>query len=140
MTIQELQKEYVHDLVMLNGWFSQYEFLIELAGAMEVMEDNDKCEFTRLKGCQTNAWLVYEYDDGKLYFQADSDALIVKGILGMLTDILSDRTPEEILNADLFVLQESGIGANLTQGRTNGIQSAIDRIREIAQFVLGKDG
>ena len=135
MTIHELQNEYVQDLIGLKDWFSQYEFLIELAGAMEVMDDEDKNEDTRLKGCQTNAWLAYEYDDGKLYFQADSDALIVKGILGMLTDILSDRTPEEILNAELFVLQKSGIGANLTQGRANGIQSAIGRIHEIAREV-----
>ncbi len=133
MTIHELQDAYVQDLAGLKDWFSQYEFLIELAGAMEVMDDEDKNEDTRLKGCQTNAWLIHEYDDGKLYFQADSDALIVKGILGMLTDIFSDRTPEEILNAELFVLQKSGIGANLTQGRANGIQSAIDRIHQIAR-------
>lgn len=135
MTIQQLQNEYVQDLVSLKDWFSQYEFLIELAGAMEVMDDEDKNEDTRLKGCQTNAWLAYEYDEGKLYFQADSDALIVKGILGMLTDILSDRAPEEILNTKLFVLQKSGIEANLTQGRSNGIQSAIDRIYKIAREI-----
>lgn len=131
MTIAEQQKEYSNQFAQLD-WFEKYEFFLDLAGEMPALPDSDRRDENRVHGCQTNAWIIAEQKEGNIYYSVDSDALIVKGMLGLMADILSGHSPDEIVHADWFFWKTAGIAENLDAGRTNGIHAAHRRMCELA--------
>lgn len=107
MTINELQDEVIEEFSELTDWMDKYQMLIDLGNELEVLDDKYKTEQNLIDGCQSRVWVQCDYVDGKLELTADSDALIVKGIIALLLRVLSGHTPQEILDADLYFIDES---------------------------------
>jgi len=124
---------------MYDEWLDKYEYLIELGKALEPYPEAEKTEEKLIKGCQSRVWLDYELKDGKLYFRADSDAIITKGIISLLIDVYSGRTPAEIAGDDFGFVEEIGLKENLSPTRANGLVSMIDTIRAAAEKMAGHD-
>ena len=117
---------------MFDEWLDKYEYLIELGKALNEYPDAEKTDDKLIKGCQSRVWLDWSLKDGKLFFNADSDAIITKGIISLLIKIYSGRTPEEIASSDFSVIDRLGLKENLSPTRANGLVSMIARIRELA--------
>lgn len=128
MTIQQAQQEYIEDFCALPDWFAKYEYLIQLAKAAEPLPEEYKTEDNRLHGCQADSWLVIQHRNGKLYYDTDSTAVIVRAILAILAELLSDRTPAEICSASITFLEDSGIAEDIPASRANGIRAAIEQM------------
>ena len=129
MTLKEKQQEIIDDFSMYEEWLDKYEYLIELGKSLEGLPDEKKTEDRLIKGCQSRVWLDCEVRDGKLFFDADSDAVITRGIIAMLISVYSGRTPEEILQDDFSFLNALGLKENLSPTRANGLVSMIATIR-----------
>ncbi len=134
MTIEEKQESFIMDFNELNDWFMQYEYLIVLAGTMEELQETEKNEETRVSGCQSNVWVIVEYDGQKLKIRADSDSLIIKGILGIIVQLLDGNTPYEILKADICFIERTSLKQQLSTDRFKGMSAVIDRIRSCASI------
>lgn len=132
MTIYQMQQDYVDDILQLNSWFDKYEFFVRIAGMVDGLSEEQKNEENRVQGCQTNAWVVAEKNNGRMQYYVDSDSLIVKGMLNVLADILSDHTPQEISDSEWTLWEQAGILENLTESRNNGIRAAEQRMRSLA--------
>ena len=117
---------------MFDEWLDKYEYLIELGKSLKSYPETDKTDDRLIKGCQSRVWLDYKIEDGRIWFNADSDAIITKGIISLLIRIYSGRTPEEIMSSDFSVVDKIGLKENLSPTRANGLVSMIARIREIA--------
>ena len=133
MTLQEAENAIVEEFSMYDEWLDKYEYLIELGKALKVYPEDAKTEDRLIKGCQSRVWLDYSVEDGKIIFNADSDAIITKGIISLLTGIYSGRTPQEILSSDFSVVEKIGLKENLSPTRANGLVSMIAKIREVAK-------
>ena len=133
MTIKEIQQEIVDEFAVFDDWMDKYEYLIELGKSLPVIEESGKQEENLIKGCQSRVWLEAEYRDGEIWFRADSDAIITKGIISLLIKVFSGKTPEEILDADTDFINEIGLQENLSPTRANGLLSMINRIKSYAQ-------
>ena len=118
---------------MYDEWLDKYEYLIELGKALEAYPEEQKTEEKLIKGCQSRVWLDYEMKDGKLYFRADSDAIITKGIISLLIGVYSGRTAREIADDDFSFVDRLGLRENLSPTRANGLASMIETIRTMAQ-------
>ena len=118
---------------MYDEWLDKYEYLIELGKALEAYPEEEKTEEKLIKGCQSRVWLDYELKDGKLYFRADSDAIITKGIISLLISVYSGRTPAEIAADDFGFIDRIGLKENLSPTRANGLVSMIDTIKNVAR-------
>ena len=132
MTIRETQQQIVDEFAVFSDWMDKYEYLIELGKSLPVIEESGKHEDNLIKGCQSRVWLEAEYRDGKLWFRADSDAIITKGIISLLIKVFSGRAPQEILDADTNFINEIGLQENLSPTRANGLLSMINRIKSYA--------
>ncbi len=132
MTIKETQQQIVEEFSIFQDWMDKYEYLIELGKSLPVISENAKSESNLIKGCQSRVWLNAEYSGGKLYFTADSDAIITKGIISLLVRVFSDKTPDEILNSDISFLDEIGLNDNLSPTRANGLLSMVKQIKYYA--------
>lgn len=132
MTLEEKKQQVIEDFSMYEEWLDKYEYLIELGKALEPFSDADKTEDRLIKGCQSRVWLASELKDGKLYFRADSDAIITKGIISLLIDVYSGHTPAEISAADFGFIAEIGLKDNLSPTRANGLVSMIETIKQTA--------
>jgi len=140
MTIKEIQQHIVDEFAVFEEWMDKYEYLIELGKSLPVIEECGKCDDNLIKGCQSRVWLEAEYRDGLLWFRADSDAIITKGIISLLIKVFSGRTPQEILDADTNFINEIGLQENLSPTRANGLVSMINRIRAYASaYVVGDE-
>ncbi len=117
---------------MYEEWLDKYEYLIELGKSLQDYPDAAKTDDRLIKGCQSRVWLDYKIEDGKIFFNADSDAIITKGIISLLIGLYSGRTPQEILSSDFSVVEKIGLKENLSPTRANGLVSMIAKIREIA--------
>ena len=117
---------------MFDEWLDRYEYLIELGKSLKDYPEADKTDEHLIKGCQSRVWLDYKVEDGRIFFNADSDAIITKGIISLLIRIYSGRKPEEILSSDFSVVDRIGLKENLSPTRANGLVSMIGRIREAA--------
>ena len=133
MTIKEIENEIVEEFAIFTDWMDKYEYIIELGKNVPVIEEKEKTEENLIKGCQSRVWLSCKVEDGKLWFAADSDAIITKGIISLLIGLYSGRTPEEILSSDFSVVEKIGLKENLSPTRANGLVSMIAKIREIAK-------
>ena len=132
MTIKEIENEIVEEFAIFTDWMDKYEYIIELGKNVPVIEEREKTEENLIKGCQSRVWLSCKVEDGKLWFAADSDAIITKGIISLLIGLYSGRTSQEILSSDFSVVEKIGLKENLSPTRANGLVSMIAKIREVA--------
>lgn len=133
MTLEEKKAAVIEDFSMYEDWLDKYEYLIELGKNLEPFPEDKKTEDRLIKGCQSRVWLDAELRDGKIIFRADSDAVITKGIISLLVDVYSGRTPGEIAGDDFGFLGEIGLKENLSPTRANGLVSMVETIRNIAR-------
>jgi cysteine desulfuration protein SufE len=138
MTLAEKKQQVVEEFSMYDEWLDKYEYLIELGKALDAYPEEEKTEDKLIKGCQSRVWLDCELKDGKLYFRADSDAIITKGIISLLISVYSGRTPEEIAADDFGFVNEIGLRENLSPTRANGLVSMIETIKKMAQDAAPK--
>ena len=129
MTINEIQDEIIEEFSGFDDWMDKYQLLIDLGGEQPPLEKKYKTEQNLIDGCQSRVWLQADYVDGKIHFTAESDALIVKGIVALLIRVLSDHTPQEILDADLYFIEEIGLKEHLSPTRSNGLLAMVKQIR-----------
>ena len=139
MTLEEKKQEVIEDFSVYDEWLDKYEYLIELGKTLEPYPEEEKTEDKLIKGCQSRVWLDYELKDGKLYFRADSDAIITKGIISLLISVYSGRTPAEIAADDFGFVESIGLKENLSPTRANGLVSMIETIKKAAKEMAGHD-
>lgn len=132
LTLEEKKQAVIEDFSLYEEWLDKYEYLIELGKNLEAYPEEKKTEDRLIKGCQSRVWLDYSLQGGKLYFQADSDAIITKGIISLLIGVYSACAPEEIASDDFGFIEEIGLKDNLSPTRANGLVSMIDKLKEIA--------
>lgn len=137
-TINEIQDEIIEEFSMFDDWMDRYALLIELGNSLGKLDDKYKVEDNLIQGCQSRVWVQADYVDGKIVFKAESDAVIVKGIIALLIKVLSDRTPDEIINTDLYFIEKIGLKENLSPTRSNGLVSMIKQIRFYAMAYKAK--
>lgn len=131
-TLKEAEDEVVDSFSMYDEWLDKYEYLIDLGKNLAPYPDSSKTDDRLIKGCQSRVWLDYQMKDGKLWFTADSDAIITKGIISLLVNIYSGRTPEEISSSDFSFIEKIGLKENLSPTRANGLASMIATIKAVA--------
>ena len=129
MTISEQGKSLAEDFSFMEDWTEKYQYMIDLSKSLDEMDSKFKTEDNLIKGCQSKVWLHSSYDGNKIHFQADSDAIISKGIVAILLNILNDRSPNEILSADMSFIDEIGLKEHLSPNRANGLSSMLKQIK-----------
>ncbi len=129
MTIDEIQKQIVEDFSVFDDWMDKYNYLIELGRDLEILDEKYRKKDYVIDGCQSKVWLYPEFKDGKLFFKADSDAIITKGIVALLIKVLSGRTAEEIMTADLYFIDQIGLKQNLSPTRSNGLLAMVKQMK-----------
>ena len=134
MTINEIQDEIIEEFAGFDDWMDKYQLLIDLGNEQEPLEDKYKTEQNLIDGCQSRVWLVADEvkESGVIHFRAESDALIVKGIVALLIRVLSDHTPQDILDADLYFIEEIGLKEHLSPTRSNGLLAMVKQMRMYA--------
>ena len=132
MTINERQDEIIEEFSDFDDWMDRYQLLIDLGNEQEPLDEKYKTEQNLIDGCQSRVWLVADHADGKIHFQAESDALIVKGIVTLLIRVLNDSTPQEILDADLYFIDKIGLKEHLSPTRSNGLLAMVKQMRMYA--------
>ena len=138
MDIKQVQEEIVEEFSTFDDWMDRYNILIDIGRTLPIIDPKYKTNEFLIEGCQSKVWLYPEYDGEKISFTADSDAIITKGIVGLLIRVLSDRTPDEILDADLSFIDEIGLKQNLSPTRSNGLLSMIKRMKTFALVYKNK--
>ena len=133
MTLEEKKQQVIEDFSLYDEWLDKYEFLIELGKSLAPFPEGKKTEDRLIKGCQSRVWLDSELREGRLYFSADSDAIITKGLISLLIDVYSGRTPEEIAADDFGFVADIGLKENLSPTRANGLVSMIETIKNVAR-------
>lgn len=131
-TIEEIQEEITEEFALFDSWDDKYEYIIDLGKRLEPLEEEDRIDSNKVKGCQSTVWLAAHYKDGRLYFKADSDAIIVKGLISMLVRVFSGHTPKEILDANLSFIEDIGMTTHLAQTRSNGLLSMVKQMKHYA--------
>ena len=129
MKIEELQQEVIDEFIDFDDWMDKYQLLIDLGSEQEPLPEQYKTPQNLIDGCQSRVWLQADYIDGKVHFQAESDALIVKGIVTLLIRVLSDHTPDEILTADLHFINDIGLTEHLSPTRSNGLLAMLKQMK-----------
>ena len=132
MTINEIQDEIIEELSGFDDWMDNYQMLIDLGNEQEPLDEKYKVESNLIDGCQSRVWLQADYEDGVIRFTAESDALIVKGIVALLIRVLSGHTPQEILDADLYFIEKIGLKEHLSPTRSNGLLAMVKQMRMYA--------
>ena len=131
-TINETQDEIIEEFLDFDDWMDRYQLLIDLGSEQEPLDDKYKTEQNLIDGCQSRVWLQADLVDGRIHFQAESDALIVKGIVTLLVRVLSDHTPQEILDADLYFIVRIGLREHLSPTRSNGLLAMLRQMKMYA--------
>ena len=132
MTINELQDEVIEDFSALSDWMDKYQMLIDLGNELEPLDERYKTQSNLIDGCQSRVWLQCDEKEGKLYFTADSDALIVKGIIALLIRVVSGHTPREIMDAELYFIDRIGLHEHLSPTRANGLLAMVKQMKMYA--------
>ena len=132
MTINDIQDEIIEEFSGFDDWMDKYQLLIDLGNEQEPLDDKYKTEQNLIDGCQSRVWLQADLQDGKINFSAESDALIVKGIVALLIRVLSDQTPQDILDADLYFIEQIGLKEHLSPTRSNGLLAMVKQIKMYA--------
>jgi cysteine desulfuration protein SufE len=128
-TIKDIQEEIIEDFAMFDDWMQKYEYLIDLGKELDPIDKKYKTEDNLIKGCQSRVWLHVEYTDGRIIYTADSDAIMTKGIVAILINVLSGQTPSEISTAKLDFINEIGLKEQLSPTRANGLVSMIKQMK-----------
>ncbi|HEY2647571.1 MAG TPA: SufE family protein [Puia sp.] len=139
VNIKETEEEIISEFALFDSWDDKYEYIIDLGKKLPALDPKYKTDDNRVRGCQSSVWLVVDFKNGKLYFQADSDAVIVKGLISMLIRVLNGRTPDEILDAKMDFIREIGMTTHLAQTRSNGLLSMIKQMKHYALAFKIKD-
>ena len=139
MTINEIQDEIIEEFSAFDDWMDKYALLIELGNSLAPLDDKYKTESNLIEGCQSRVWLQADYSDWLIHFQGESDAVIVKGIVSLLIKIISDHTPDEILNADLYFVDKIGLKEHLSPTRSNGLVAMLKQMRLYAMAFKSRE-
>nr|WP_325287787.1 SufE family protein [uncultured Bacteroides sp.] len=139
MTINEMQDEVIAEFSDFDDWMDRYQLLIDLGNEQQPLDEKYKTDQNLIEGCQSRVWLQADEKDGKIIFQAESDALIVKGIIALLIKVLSGHTPDEILKADLYFIPQIGLQEHLSPTRSNGLLSMVKQMRMYALAFKAKE-
>ena len=129
MSIKEIEQQIIDEFSLFTDWLDKYEYLIDLGRSLPIIKESGRDEKNLIKGCQSRVWLAADYSDGKIWFTADSDAIITKGIISLLVRVFSGRTPQEIIDADLNFIKEIDLEESLSPTRANGLLSMIKQIK-----------
>ena len=140
MTINEQQDEVIEEFEGFSDWMDKYQMLIDLGNDLEPLDAKYKTEQNLIDGCQSRVWLQADYVDGQIVFTADSAALIVKGIIALLIQVISAHTPREILDADLYFIDRIGLKDHLSPTRSNGLLAMVKQMRMYALAISAKQG
>ena len=132
MTINEIQDEIIEEFSGFDDWMDKYQLLIDLGNEQEPLDEKYKVESNLIDGCQSRVWLQADYEDGVIRFTAESDALVVQGIVALLIRVLSGHTPQEILDADLYFIEKIGLKEHLSPTRSNGLLAMVKQMRMYA--------
>jgi len=132
MTINEIQDEIIETFSVSDDWMDRYALLIEMGNTLPALDEKYKTESNLIEGCQSRVWLNAQLTDGKIIFQGESDAVIVKGIVSLLIHVLSDHTPNEIIAADLYFIDRIGLREHLSPTRSNGLLSMLKQMKMYA--------
>ena len=132
MTINEIQDQIIDDFSAFEDWMDKYQMLIELGNSLEPLDEKYKTPQNIIEGCQSRVWLQADYNDGIIHFSGESDAVIVKGLVSLLIQVLSDHTPDEILNSELYFIEEIGLREHLSPTRSNGLLSMVKQMKVYA--------
>jgi cysteine desulfuration protein SufE len=131
-TIEEIQREIVEEFEMMEDWVEKYNYLLELAKSLPPIDEKYRKKENLIEGCQSQVWLAAEYKDGKIYFFADSDALITKGIIALLLRVFSGQSPNDIYNSNIWFIDKIGLASHLSPTRSNGLVAMVKQIRMYA--------
>ena len=140
MTINEIQDEIIEEFTEIDDWMDRYQLLIDMGSDQPPLPEQYKTEQNLIDGCQSRVWLQADLIDGRVHFQAESDALIVKGIVTLLLRVLNDQTPEDILSADLYFIEKIGLRDHLSPTRSNGLLAMLKQMRLYALAFQVKNG
>ena len=139
MSINELQDQIIDEFSVFDDWMDKYALLIDLGNSLQPLDERYKTESNLIEGCQSRVWLQADYVDGKIVFQGESDAVIVKGIVSLLIQILSGHTPQEIIDADLYFIERVGLKEHLSPTRSNGLVAMVKQMRLYAVAFRAKE-
>lgn len=131
-TIEEIESEIVEEFSLFDSWDDKYEYIIDLGKKLPPLEDKYKIDENRVRGCQSTVYLVADYKDGKIFYKAESDAVIVKGLISMLIRVLSGQKPDDIISAPLNFIREIGMMTHLAQTRSNGLLAMVKQMKNYA--------
>lgn len=137
-TIEEIEDEIVEEFSLFDEWLDKYEYIIELGKNLPALDEEFKTDDRKVSGCQSQVWLNTKFENGNVIFEADSDAIITKGLVGLLVRVLSNHKPEEIVNAKLEFINRIGMKEHLSPNRANGLASMIKHMKQNANALLGK--
>ena len=139
MTLEDKQQEIIQDFAIFDDWMEKYEYIIELGKDLPIIEEINKTDDRLIEGCQSRVWLDSKVEDGKMKFYADSDAIITKGIIGLLIRVLNDESPEVVAKSDLHFIQDIGLQEHLSITRSNGLLSVVKKMKMSALIAIGKN-
>jgi cysteine desulfuration protein SufE len=138
-TIEEIEKEIVEEFSLFDSWDDKYEYIIDLGKKLPPLDQKYRVDENKVRGCQSTVWLAAEFSNGKVFYKADSDAVIVKGLISMLIRVLSGQTPDEIVAAKLAFINEIGMTNHLAQTRSNGLLAMVKQMKNYALAFKIKD-
>lgn len=133
-----IQEQIIEEFAIFDEWLDKYEYLIELSDSLPMIAAEHRTEQYVIKGCQSKVWVDARVDDGKIFFSADSDAIITKGIIALLIRVMNERTPQEIVDLDLYFIDAIGLGENLSPTRSNGLIAMIKQMKMYALALVSK--
>jgi cysteine desulfuration protein SufE len=131
-TIEQIENEIVEEFSLFDSWDDKYEYIIDLGKKLSPLDERFKIDENRVRGCQSTVYLVADYKDGRVYYKAESDAVIVKGLISMLIRVLSGQKPDDIVNAPLNFIREIGMMTHLAQTRSNGLLAMVKQMKNYA--------
>jgi cysteine desulfuration protein SufE len=131
-TIEEIEGEIVDEFSLFDSWDDKYEYIIDLGKKLQPLDDQHKKDENKVRGCQSTVWLVADYKNGRIFYKAESDAVIVKGLISMLIRVLSGQKPDDIVNAKLDFINKIGMMSHLAQTRSNGLLSMVKQMKNYA--------
>ena len=137
--IEDIEAEIKEEFALFDSWDDKYEYIIDLGKKLLTLEEKYKIDENRVRGCQSTVWLVADYRGGKIFYKAESDAVIVKGLISMLVRVLSGQTPDDIIQAKLNFIQEIGMTTHLAQTRSNGLLAMVKQMKNFALAFKVKD-
>lgn len=138
MTTDVIQEQIIDEFSIFDEWLDKYNYLIELAAELPGIAPEHRTDQYLIKGCQSRVWVDARMEDGKIYYSADSDAIITKGIIALLIKVLNGRTPQEILDTDLYFIDRIGLSENLSPTRSNGLLAMVKQMKLFALAFVGK--